>query len=484
LLTDDLDRAEMAYMPIVRRLLTNQGVSFTNYFISDSLCCPSRTSILRGQYAHDTGVESNGDLNGGFETAYRLGIEKSTVGTWMHDAGYRTAYIGKYLNQYPDSASRTYEPPGWDEFDSAVAGNPYSEYDYVLNENKHLRHFGHKRADYGTTVYINKARQFIETSKAKPFFLYLNVYAPHQPATPAGRDRKRFENARAPRTPAFDALPPGKPGWLRQLHHLGPRGIASLDALFRARIRSLQAVDRGVGELIGTLQATHRLDSTYFVFSSDNGFHLGQFQMPAGKETPYDTDIRVPLIVRGPGVPAGKTSHFMVGNIDLAPTFAKLGGAAIPAFVDGRSFASLLHDPAADPRPRHAYLLEHWRASRSASYGSGSGPSEPADLDSGAEAHAKPLPGKTVPFIGPGYIPRYFGLRTQHYMYVEYRKRSEMYAISRDPYELHNIVYDPADIHLVARFHNLLVRLKRCAAETCRSLEDAPIPVGGSGPTR
>ena len=111
-------------MPNVRRLLTDRGVTFSHYFISDALCCPSRSSILRGQYAHNTGVESNGDLNGGFETAYRLGIEKSTIGTWLHDAGYRTAYIGKYLNKYPDTADQTYVPPGWDEFDSAVAGNP------------------------------------------------------------------------------------------------------------------------------------------------------------------------------------------------------------------------------------------------------------------------------------------------------------------------------------------------------------------------
>ena len=90
LLTDDLDVSEMAYMPNVRRLLTDEGVSFSHYFVSNSLCCPSRSSILRGQYAHNTGVESNGALNGGFETAYRLGIEKSTIG----DVAARTAATG------------------------------------------------------------------------------------------------------------------------------------------------------------------------------------------------------------------------------------------------------------------------------------------------------------------------------------------------------------------------------------------------------
>lgn len=475
LLTDDLDLSEMAYMPNVRRLLADQGVTFSNSFVSDSLCCPARSSILRGQYAHNTGVESNGDLNGGFETAYRLGIEKSTIGTWLRDAGYRTAYIGKYLNQYPDTAGVNYVPPGWDVFASAVAGNPYSEFNYVLNENKHLVYYGRKRADYGTSVYVGKARQFIRTTAGRPFFLYLNVYAPHQPATPAPRDGKLFPNVKAPRTPSFNLDDPGKPPWLRRLPRLPSKAIRNLDSLYRDRIRSLQAVDRGVADLVATLKATGQLANTYFVFSSDNGFHLGQFRMPAGKETAYDTDIRVPLIVRGPGVPAGRTSDFIVGNIDLAPTLAQLAGVRSPSFVDGRSFAALVHDPSIHPRPRRAYLLEHWRASRSESFGSGSGPSEPGDLDSRAELRAERAAGKGVPPLEPGFIPEYHGVRTEHYMYVEYAKRAEMYAIDRDPYELHDLVSDPAYWPLVARFHTLVGKLERCRGVTCRSLENAPI---------
>ena len=233
LLTDDLDLAEMSYMPNVHRLLAEQGVTFTHYFVSNSLCCPSRSSILRGQYAHNTGVESNGALNGGFETAYRLGIEKSTIGTWLHDAGYRTAYIGKYLNQYPDTATPTYVPPGWDEFDSATAGNPYSEYEYQLNENGHLKLYGAKPRDYGTFVYRNKAERFINATAGKSFFLYLNVYAPHQPATPARQDRNLFPNAQAPRIPSCESRrkgPAKKPEWLSRRRPLGPAAIDGIDA--------------------------------------------------------------------------------------------------------------------------------------------------------------------------------------------------------------------------------------------------------------
>jgi N-acetylglucosamine-6-sulfatase len=474
LLTDDLDVHEMAYMPHVRQLLTDKGVTFSHYYVSDSLCCPSRTTILRGQYAHNTGVESNGDLNGGFQTAYKLGIEKSTIGTWLRDAGYRTAYIGKYLNKYPATAKLTYVPPGWDLFASAVGGDPYSEYNYALNTDSYVSTYGDKTNDYGTTVYVDKAEQFIRRTAGKSFFLYLNVYAPHQPATPAPQDMNKFDNARAPRTPSFNAHVPGKPSWLSHLPHLGKGGIKDLDSLYRDRIRSLQAVDRGVVSLIATLRQTGQLANTYFVFSSDNGFHLGQFRMPAGKETAYESDIRVPLIVRGPGVPAHETSNFMTGNIDLAPTFAQLAGVTPASFVDGTSFANLLHDPHTDAHPRHAYLLEHWRATRSEAFGSEAGPNEPRDLDNEAGVSGKNT--VAVPVTGPGSIPEYHGVRTEHYLYVEYPNGDrELYATDHDPYEMDNVVDEPMYAPLVARLHTLVHKLETCREATCRALEDAPV---------
>ena len=468
-LTDDLDLAEMRYMLNVHRLLADQGVTFSRYFVSNSLCCPSRSSILRGQYAHNTGVESNGGLNGGFATAYRLGIEKSTIATWLHDAGYRTAYIGKYLNQYPDTARKTYIPPGWDEFDSAVAGNPYSEYEYQLNENGKLVLYGAKPSDYGTFVYLDKAEHFIKATAGKSFFLYLNVYPPHQPATPAPQDQNLFPNAKAPRIPSFDRVESSKPTWLSRRRPMTPAAIDSLDSLYRDRIRSLQAVDRGVATLINTLKASGQLENTYFVFSSDNGFHLGEFRMPAGKGAPYDSDIRVPLIVRGPGVPAGRKNDAMIGNIDLAPTLAQLAHVPTPAFVDGRSFSSLVHHPATDSRPRHAYLLEHWKMSNSQNLPLGSGPNEPHDLDN--TSHAKGSPPEP-----PDFIPTYRGVRTNHYLYVEYSPTSrELYAIDTDPYELYNLASVPAYRPLIAQLHTLLGALATCRAAACRTLEDTPI---------
>ena len=225
---------------------------------------------------------------------------------------------------------------------------------------------------------------------------------------------------------------------------------------------------------IDTLKSTHQLANTYFVFTSDNGFHIGQFRMPAGKETAYDTDIHVPLIVRGPGVPAATTSNFMVGNIDLAPTFASLAGATIPGFVDGRSFAPLLHDPGSDPHPRHSYLVEHWKESRSDHLGPG--PTEPGDLDRKGVPDVADIASGNVPPPARDYIPEFHGVRTEHYLYVEYSPTSrELYATDNDPYELHNLASNPHEARLVARLHKLVAELVVCKAAQCRVLEDQPV---------
>jgi arylsulfatase A-like enzyme len=472
LLTDDLDVQAVAYMPNLRRLLTDEGVTFSHFYVSVSLCCPSRTSILRGQYSHNDGVLTNGSGNGGFETAHQLGIEKSTIGTWLQKAGYKTAYIGKYLNAYPDTVAQNYVPPGWNEFDSAVAGNPYSEYNYLLNEDGHLVFHGNGVENYGTTVYVREADTFIRKERGKPFFVYLNVYAPHIPATPAHPDVNLFLNAKAPRTPAFNEHVPGKPAWLRRLPLLGPSQIAFIDGFQRRRLQSLQAVDRGIANLIATLKDTGQLANTYFVFSSDNGLHLGQFRMPAGKETAYDTDIHVPLIVRGPGVPAHRTCNFIFGNIDLAPTFARLAGAAVPTWVDGRSFVTQLHHPSFDLHPRRAYLVEHWK--ESATEHIGAGPTEPPDPDADGGFVIRAARG--VPPPVPDLIPEFHGVRTANYLYVEYvTGERELYDTKTDPNELLNLVNLPAEAALVARLHTLVAGLEACSAADCRRLEDAPI---------
>ncbi len=484
LLTDDLSLDEISVMPNLKKLLIDQGVSFSNYFVSVSLCCPSRATTLRGQYAHNTGILTNGGSNGGFTTAYDKGIEKSTIATWLHDKGYRTALIGKYLNGYPNGASKTYVPPGWDEWDSASeGGSPYSEYNYTLNENGKLVHYGHTPKDYGTDVYTAKTVDFVTKAAKddKPFFSYLAVYAPHGPATPAPRHAKLFPGAKAPRTASYNEADVGdKPRWVQNRPLLKEKPQKQIDQLYRKRLQSLQAVDESIAKLVDTLKANHQLDNTYFFFTSDNGFHLGQHRLPAGKQTAYEEDIHLPLVVRGPGLPARRTPTEIVGNVDLAPTFADLAGASTPSFVDGRSFAPLLKGDVS--RWRHAYLLEHDTSSKKGKAAKvGPNTLEPNDPDQGTTTS----PGAAPPASrrgrangkgkgkrkGKASITPFRGVRTARYTYVQYTTgEKELYDLRSDPDELSNIV-EKADPKLVDRMSRLVKGLQTCKADYCRKLE-------------
>ncbi|MGZ4689927.1 MAG: sulfatase family protein [Acidimicrobiia bacterium] len=460
-LTDDLDLGELAQMPILQSKLVQQGVTFSNNFVSVSLCCPSRTTTLRGQYSHNTGVLTNGGANGGFATAHALGVENSTVATWLHDDGYQTGLFGKYLNGYPNTAGDTYVPPGWDDWASSVKGNPYSEYDYTLNENGTLVSYGHKAKDYGTTVYVKKTQDFVTRAAqaGKPFFAYLAVYAPHGPATPAPQDVGKFAGATAPRTPNYnEADVSDKPAWVQAKPLMDATVQAKTDALYEKRIESLQAVDRSIGKLITTLKNNGQLANTYIVFTSDNGFHLGQHRLPQGKQTAYEEDIHVPLIVRGPGVPKNVKRAHITGNVDYAPTFAALAGATTPSFVDGRSLAPLLTaSPPAVSTWRHTYIVEHWL--QGGAEAAGVGPQEPADGDQTA-----------APAAAQG-IPELHAVRTSRYTYIEVSTgEKELYDHTVDPFELNNIASTAAP-SLLASLHAKLAALETCAGAACRTAD-------------
>src|SRR5580765_4792791 len=235
ILTDDQDvqLGSGDYMPNVKKLLAQQGTSFRNFYVPLSLCCPSRTAILRGQYPHNTGVLTNNLPNGGFEKAYASGIESATVATLLHDAGYRTALLGKYLNGYPETASPTYIPPGWDEWYSPAAGNPYTEYNYTLNENGALAVHADSPADYLTDVIRARAVDFIKRAAAtpsQPLFVYFSTYAPHEPFTPAPRHASLFPDAIAPRSPSFnEADVSATPEFIKSRPPLSPGQIARID---------------------------------------------------------------------------------------------------------------------------------------------------------------------------------------------------------------------------------------------------------------
>lgn len=464
-LADDLDRnlGTLDQLPELKTLIAGQGTTFPNAFVSESLCCPSRSSIQRGQWVHNHQVVGNKPPDGGFEKFHALKEDESTVGTWLQAAGYRTGFMGKYLNGYPDTAAKSYVPPGWNEWASPAAGNPYGEFNYTLNENGSLVRHGDQPGDYLTDVISDKAVGFIQKAKSdpRPFFLFLATYAPHAPATPAPRHAGAFPGARAPRPPSYnEADVSGKPSWVQSKPLLRPAQEKEIDALFQKRLQSMLAVRELAEHVIDALRAVGRLENTYIFFTSDNGFHMGEHRLHAGKLTAYEEDIRVPLFVRGPGVPPGQVRDELVGNVDLAPTFAELAGAAVPGFVDGRSLVPLLGGAKPDGW-RGAFLVEqeevHLRPDKAARERKVLEP-----LDHFEEEMA------TEPSRTRQGIPAYNAIRTPTHTYVAYSTgERELYDLGADPYQLHNLV-KTADPALLARLDAWLTALHKCRGADCR----------------
>ena len=474
-LTDDLTVDDLSHMPNLRSQLIERGTTFENAFVTDSLCCPSRATILRGQYAHNTGVLGNGPPNGGYEKFRSLGRQNSTIATWLQDAGYRTVLIGKYMNDYQG----TYVPPGWDEW-YAVSGN-YTSSD--LNENGSIVSYDPARYHLDD-VFADKAVDFIRDPSGnvpsvlvpdRPFFMWIGTKAPHQPADPAPRYEDALPDVSLPRPPSFDEEDVSdKPDWISDNPPLGPQQIADAEDLYRKRLQSMLAVDDAIGQLVNALKASGELDNTYIFFTSDNGFHLGTHRLSIGKWTAYEEDIRVPLIVRGPGVPEGRKLEHLVLNNDLAPTFADLAGVEVPTFVDGRSLVPLLTDDPPPPQDwRQAFLVES--IAESAEIPSSVVGNAPLRLLTGDTQpsedwrRASPLQRSSIKEAGR---PAFKAVRTEDHLYVEYATgESELYDLDKDPYELHN-EYKNTDLDQLWRYEGWLDDLRDCAGEECRAAED------------
>lgn len=438
-LTDDLAWNLVRYMPHVVQM-QRRGETFSSYFVTDSLCCPSRASILTGRFPHDTRVYDNSPPEGGYDVFHERGEEAETFAVAMQRAGYRTALMGKYLNGYKPGVREghggAYVPPGWSEWD--VAGDGYPEYGYHMNSDGRVRAYGYKPADYLTDVLARKGLSFIDRSVAqrRPFLLELATFAPHAPYTPAPRDAYAFPGIKAPRTPAFNTVGANEPAWLRGFAPLGPGQVATIDAKFRKRVQAVQAVDRTIAGIEARLASDGVARDTYIVFSSDNGLHMGEHRLRPGKLTAFDTDINVPLIVTGPGVPAGRSVAKMTENVDLGPSFEQLAGARVPAGVDGRSLVALMHGRRVAGWRKEILVEHHGRV-----YDRG-------DPD--------------LPARGSGNPPSYEAIRTRHSLYVEYATgEREYYDLRRDPFELSNIAGSLSPGH-ARRLHRTLVGIERC----------------------
>src|SRR5215203_5156409 len=426
-MTDDMEERMLSRMPVVRSRVVDEGVTFDNAFVTQSLCCPSRATALRGQYPHNHRIMANDVPDGGAVRFRRRELDESTFATWLQDSGYRTGLVGKYLN----NTEKHYIPPGWDEWDGMVD----MASDHLVNENGRLHQYS--RETLMTDVYTEKSLEFLrratDDASDPPFMLWAGTFAPHLPADYAERDADLFRDTPLPRPPSFNEEDVSdKPEWVRHTPRLESRQIKSLSKQHRNRLRSLRDVDQMVGDILKLLEERGELDNTYVVFTTDNGLQTGQHRLTK-KSTPYEEAAGVPLVVRGPGVPAGVVRDQLVINNDFAPTFADWADTGVPGFVDGRSFAPLLQqDPPTGSDWRTAILNEQNQRQRF-------------------------------------HIPDYEAVRTITQTYVRWKTgERELYDLQKDPYELENIE-DKADPVTLARLKTRLQMLNACRGSACRA---------------
>ena len=392
ILTDDQRWDTVSEMPTVMAELAGHGITFARGYVSNPLCCPSRASILTGQYSHSNGVYTNqARVHGGFAAF----DDRSTVATWLDDAGYRTAMIGKYLNGYEG----TYVPPGWDRWFATYLNGAF--YDYLATDDGLERAYGSDPADYGTSVLASQAVGFIDSTPSDtPLFLYFAPHAPHAPAMAAPGDRRAYTDLRPWRPPAYnEADTSDKPAYVADRPPLDALDAARIDEFRQSQLSSLLALDRAIGEIVEALERNGRLENTLIVFTSDNGMLWGEHRWWT-KLVPYEESIHVPFIVRFDAmIRSPRVEDRLVLNIDLAPTFAELSSVRTDD-ADGRSLAPLFEGEGAPWRTD--FLLEHLQRA-------------------------------------PRTVPTYCGVHSDRYVYVRYRTgEEELYDLDRDPAQLEN----------------------------------------------
>ena len=444
IMTDDMASTDLASMPAVNSLLVKQGTRFRHALTPFSLCCPDRVTLLTGQYAHNHGVLGNDTSSFPLGGYAGFTSDSNTVATWLHDAGYQTAFVGKYLNGYGEKTAAARVPPGWDEWHASRGGN----YTYTKMFENGVDH-----------VYDNVYVPDLETSIAKrvvtqrmpdgpPMFMWLSYYAPHvglptdaddcinvhglgvMSPSPALVDRDRFASVPLPMDPSFNELDVSdKPAAIRDLPRLSSDMVDCLTEVHRQRLETLQSVDRGVSAIVSAVQAAGELDNTVFVFTSDNGYMIGQHRVTQGKVLPYDPSIHVPLVIRGPGFPAGVGRSKPVATQDLAPTFVDLANAKARRVLDGTSLVRLAQD----------------------------GPAE-ANRDIVLEAGPQTTDGPMT----------FTGLRTRKYTYVEYATgEKELYDLDADPYQLQNVAGRPAYAAIQNTLATRLSSMRNCSGSAC-----------------
>jgi len=476
IVADDLDKKLLRWMPQTRRLLADQGASFDRYYVEQSTCCTSRASILSGEYTHNHGVRGNHYPAGGF-FRWHEGRESTALPTWLEDNGYRSALLGKYLNEYPypsgydgtDAEKRALEefvPPGWQSWFSPVGGTPYRQVDTTVNVNGVVDEA--PRPEFLDQVMGERMLDLVDGLDGMDLrdggkFVYYASYSPHSPYASPPQLRDQFTDVRYPRTPSFDeADVSDKYGLAGVRGPLTAEKIAQIDEAFRERVRSVQVLDANVGALVRRLEAQGTLDDTYVVFTSDNGYNMGEHRLDIAKYNQFEETVSVPLLVRGPGIEPGTRISELAGNIDLAPTIADMTGTPAPDGVDGLSLLPLL-DGSETSLPREHLLLSRGLI----------------PLEKEALSAVEEFPETVVESPRHARLSDFNAVVTDRWKLVDYTNsdREELYDLRKDPHELTNLMVGgwqsmqlmpPWQRDLVRDLRRTLRLLLKCQADSCR----------------
>ncbi|XP_064081040.1 N-acetylglucosamine-6-sulfatase-like [Macrobrachium nipponense] len=490
ILTDDQDVTldGMSHMPNVINMIGNLGVTVRNSFVASPLCCPSRSSILTGQYVHNHGAINNSLSGHCSSSQWQAGPEKKSFAAHLHLNGYRTFFAGKYLNQYGENQAGglNHIPPGWDWWIGLKGNSRYYNYTLSVNGSEETHHDDpHK--DYLTNVIRSRAMQFLTSSSFdKPFFMMLSTPSAHAPFTPEPKYATNFSSLKAPRTANFNVVNGKDKHWLLRLgvQPLPGEYILKVDDIFRNRLRTLLTVDDMVKDVIDYLSSKNQLENTYIIFTSDNGYHLGQFSLPLDKREPYETDIRVPLLIRGPMIPEGSIVEYPITNIDLAPTFLDLAGIPVPPYMDGSSMKSVitingsisqsskdLHENSivgvtkAFTYLRRSVLIEHTGEYKDENYGC-------SFLGTGLSGCNPDFSCKCEDSKNNTYACVRQVSQTENQVFCKWNDNEsfeEFYDLNRDPFQLNNSVnLISNEIH--RKLTNLLRNLQRCRGSRCQEL--------------
>ncbi|KAF2450826.1 Arylsulphatase [Karstenula rhodostoma CBS 690.94] len=465
IITDDQDLhlGSLDYMPLVKKHLGKQGTFYKQHYCTISICCPSRVSLLTGKAAHNTNVTDVSPPYGGYTKFISQGLNDKYLPVWLQEAGYDTYYTGKLMNGHSTSTWNKPLPAGWNGTKFLVDPGTYIYFNATFQEDKSPP--APAPGQYNTDLVKEKGLDFIDTvaKSDKPFFVGIAPIGPHAEFTRSGpftkpvgatRHQKLFLDAKAPRTSNWNPDEPSGASWISRLEKLNDTVIDFHDGWQVGRLQSLQSVDELVGEVFKRLEHYNLLDNTYVIFTSDNGYHIGQHRLQPGKTCAFEEDINVPFYVRGPNVPKGKTVDVVTTHTDIVPTLFELAGLEQRSDFDGQPIpvTSKAIAQQSKNKKRDHVNVEFWgEGIDEGKYG----------LDAPNNTY------KAVRIIGERYNLLYTVWCTNEH---------ELYDMTRDPGQLNNLatpskwrtlILNQPISKLQARLDALLLVLKTCQASSC-----------------